>query len=74
MEKSLRLGVVRSIRQYTRRCAVLCPECGARLCDISSGSRMVQYGMDDADRPDRAPDVFIKCNRCKSECGLYKIE
>ena len=61
------------MRTYRRRFAVLCPACGARICDISPNSRMEQFLQDDEERPSRAPDVFVKCAGCKTELYLYKI-
>ena len=65
MEKKLTKAMPAVSHIYRRRFAVLCPECGARVCDISPGSRV--------ERPSWEPDVFVKCSACKTELYLYKI-
>lgn len=73
MEQKLRKSVPAMTHIYRRRFAILCPECGARVCDISPGSRVEQFTENDTERPTRVPDVFLKCTSCKTELYLYKI-
>lgn len=73
MEKKLTKAMPATPHIYRRRFAVLCPECGARVCDISPGSRVEQFTENDEKRPPWEPDVFVKCSACKTELYLYKI-
>lgn len=73
MEKRVIRPVPAQARIYRRRCAILCPECNARVCDISPGSRVEQFTAEDENRPPWEPDVFVKCTGCKTELFLYKI-
>ena len=73
MEKKVIRPVPAQARTYRRRFAVLCPECGARVCDISPGSRVQQFTQGDEERPPWEPDVFVKCTGCKTELYLYKM-
>ncbi len=72
MEKRIVRAAPAQPRAYHRRFAVLCPVCGARVCDISTKSRIEQYAEDDEGKPPCEPDVYVKCTNCKSELALYK--
>ena len=76
MEDEMEQRVLRAMptpgMRYRRRLAVLCPNCGARACDISPQSRVEQFLAEDDGKPPWEPDIYLKCSVCKVEIFLFK--